>query len=362
MPVRPLPENPNLEFVRYEAKDLMKARSARRPDAAQRIREFHPRFRRATDDEIFGAPFRLSDAQLTLAREHGFPSWPRLKARIEKPTLADRLDLPHNERITDANFRRAVDLMDAGNVEILWTHLRDHPDLVRQHAVFEGTNYFRYPTLVQFVAENPTRRGTLAGNIAEIAKAILELGAAQDQLDDTLALVASSDVANRCGVQVPLIDVLCEFGANPKSATRTGAMYGQHEALEALMQRGAKLDVAMAAALGRNEDLARLLPTSDTEDRHWAMALAAQLVNTDAMRMLLDAGEDPNRYNPLGGHSHSTPLHQAAGYGYLELVRLLVERGAKLDWRDTMWQATPVEWAKHEGRKEVEEFLSSVVG
>jgi uncharacterized protein (TIGR02246 family) len=51
----------------------------------------------------------------------------------------------------------------------------------------------------------------------------------------------------------------------------------------------------------------------------------------DIVRLLLDAGEDPNRYNPDGLHSHSTPLHQAALAGHDAVVRLLVERGARLD-------------------------------
>jgi hypothetical protein len=69
-----------------------------------------------TDAEIFAAEFKLSDAQLAIARESGFPSWARLKARIEKPTLADQLNLPHHQRIEDAEFRRAVELLDAGDV------------------------------------------------------------------------------------------------------------------------------------------------------------------------------------------------------------------------------------------------------
>jgi hypothetical protein len=48
----------------------------------------------------------------------------------------------------------------------------------------------------------------------------------------------------------------------------------------------------------------------------------------------LDAGEDPNCYNPKGNHAHSTPLHQAALAGHAGVVRLLVERGARLDIKD----------------------------
>ena len=54
-----------------------------------------------TDAAIFAAVFKLSDAQLSIARESGFPSWTRLKRRIEKPIPTDRLDLPHHERIED---------------------------------------------------------------------------------------------------------------------------------------------------------------------------------------------------------------------------------------------------------------------
>ena len=107
MPVRRLPSNPNLNHLKYQAKDLLKEHSARTPGSAQRLREFHPRFSRAADAEIFAAQFKLSDAELAIARESGSPSWARLKAHIEKPTLADQLDLPHHQRIEDATFRHA---------------------------------------------------------------------------------------------------------------------------------------------------------------------------------------------------------------------------------------------------------------
>ena len=58
------------------------------------------------------------------------------------------------------------------------------------------------------------------------------------------------------------------------------------------------------------------------------------------VRLLLDAGEDPDRYNPKGNHAHSTPLHQAVLAGHANVVRLLVERGAKLDIKDTIYEGT----------------------
>src|SRR5882762_2737614 len=64
-------------------------------------------------------------------------------------------------------------------------------------------------------------------------------------------------------------------------------------------------------------------------------------------------------YDPVGCHSHSTPLHQAALAGDSDVVRLLVERGVRLDLKDAVWQGTPAEWAGHEGRDEIEKFLRS---
>ena len=79
----------------------------------------------------------------------------------------------------------------------------------------------------------------------------------------------------------------------------------------------------------------------------------------DAVKLLLDAGEDPNRFNPEGMHAHGTPLHHAALAGHLPVIRLLVERGARLDIRDKLWDGTPLGWAKHNGRDEAAMLLAA---
>jgi hypothetical protein len=357
MPVRRLPSHPNLDHLKHQAKDLLKARAAGDLAAGQRIREFHPRFTRAADAEIFAAPLKLTDAQLTIAREAGFQSWPRLKKHIEKPTRSDQLNLPHHERIEDAIFRPAVDMIDTGDVAGLRAYLKEHPKLVHQHVVFEGWNYFHNPTLLEFVAGNPVRHARLPQNIVEVAKVILDAGPEKAALNETLMLAATGSVPRECGAQIPLINLLCVYGADPNSATHATALHGEREALHALIRRGARIDLPVAAALGRVEDFRRLLASAGADDRHLALALAAQFGHVEAVRMLLDAGEDPNRYNPVGGHSHATPLHQAAGAGHEELVKLLVERGARLDMKDVLWLGTPTDWARHEGKSQVEAYL-----
>jgi hypothetical protein len=357
MPVKPLPAKAHLDHLRYQAKDLLKGHAARDVAVAQRIREFHPRLNRAVNAEIFDAQLSLSDAQLAIAREYGFPTWARLKRHIQKPTLTDRLDLPHHERIEDVTFRRAVELLDAGDTAGLRAHLSQHPNLAHQRVVFEGGNYFRNPTLLEFIAENPVRHGTLPKNIIDVAQVILDAGVEHSALNETLMLVSTGRVPRECRVQFPLVDLLCDSGAEPNSAIQAAASHGELEAVNALIGRGARIDLPVAAALGRIGDSRRLLAGADREDRHLALALAAQFGHVEMVRLLLDAGEDPNRYNPVGGHSHATPLHAAAGSGHDEVVRLLVGRGARLDLKDILWQATPVDWARHEGRRETEAYL-----
>lgn len=359
MPVRPLPENPNLDHLKYQAKDLLKAHAAHDPAVAQRIREFHPRFRGAADVEIFESHLKLSDAQLTIAREAGFPSWARVKRRIEKPTRSDQLNLPHHERIQDPVFRHAVDLIDAGDTAGLSSFLRQHPKLVHQRVIFEGGNYFRNPTLLEFVAENPIRHGKMPANVVEIAKIILDARPSPDALNETLGLVATGRIPRECRQQIPLMNLLCDHGVDPASAIYPAILHGELEAANALIARGARINLPLAAALGQIEDARGLLPAGSPEDRHLAFALAAQFGRAEIVRLLLDTGENPDRYNPLGAHSHSTPLHQAAFAGHMEVVKLLVERGARLDLEDVLWHGTPAGWARYGGKTEVEAFLLS---
>jgi hypothetical protein len=361
MPTKQLPSRPDLTQLKHQAKDLMKSRQAGDPATLQRIREFHPRFNKSRDAEIAGAKFILADAHLTIAREYGFATWARLKAQIEKAQPAGELQRPHYERIEDAAFRHAVDLLDAGDMGGLHAHLRLHPQLAGQRVLFEGGNYFHNPGLLEFVAENPIRHGKLPPNIVEVARAILEAGAKTetDIINSTLGLVCSGRVPRECGVQILLIDLLCAYGADISGALLPALVHGEFAAVDALLSRGASLDLPVAAAIGRLEESRELLPVSSPEQRHAALALASQFGRAEIVRLLLDAGEDPARYNPVGLHSHSTPLHQAAWGNHQNVVTLLVQRGAKKDVKDILFQGTPADWARHAGHNELAEYLGS---
>lgn len=358
MPTRRLPAHPDPRHLRIQAKDLLKGYAAGDVAVFQRIREFHPRFASASDDAIRSAPFTLSDAYLSLAREYGFASWARLLAAL--PTSGADLQKPHHERIDDPLFRRAVDLIDDGDSAVLGELLREQPALVHQRVTFEGENYFTHPYLLEFVAENPIRNDSLPPNIAEVAETIIAAGAPRRAITSTLTLVCSGRVARECGAQLPMIDLLCSHGADVNEAMLPALAHDESAAAEALIRHGATVDIVVAAALGRTSVVRAALPSAEAISRHRALALAAQRGHAEIVALLLDAGEDPNRYNPAGCHAHSTPLHQAAGGGHLEVVRTLVEHGARVNLRDTLFNGTPLGWAEYGGRGEVAEYLRGV--
>jgi len=190
-----------------------------------------------------------------------------------------------------------------------------------------------------------------------VATVILDAGVDEAALNETLMLVATGSVPRECRVQEALINLICDRGADPNSALRPSVVLNELESAHTLIRRGARIHLPVAAGLGLVEDFRRLLPAAGGDDRHLALAVAAQYGHAEIVRLLLDAGEDPNRYNQVGGHSHATPLHHAAGGGHFEVVKLLVERGARLDLKDVLWQGTPAGWAEHEDKTEIQKYL-----
>jgi hypothetical protein len=74
--LRPLPSRPSLEYEHKEAKALLRRLKSGDPDSLARAGAHLPKL------DASGA-FQLSDAQLIIAREYGFASWPRLVRYFE---------------------------------------------------------------------------------------------------------------------------------------------------------------------------------------------------------------------------------------------------------------------------------------
>jgi ankyrin repeat protein len=377
MNLAPLPFDSSLQEYQKQATQLLEAWKAGEPAALQLLRSCHPRFlddripwlpKKLADSEIRSAALEPADFELAVARGYNFRDWPALAEYVEAVA-------PANSPVHQ--FEAAVEAVIGGDVTALRSRLRRHPELVRARST--RVTCFDPPahraTLLHYVAANGVEnyRQKTPPDAVEVARALLEAGAEVDALADmyggqctTMSLLVSSNHPAKAGVQVALIDALVDSGASVEphgsgewtSPLMTALAFGFQDAAEALVRRGARVDTLPAVAgLGRLDNARQLLATASAEDRHRALALAAQQGHVEIVRLLLDAGEDPNRYNPKGNHGHSTPLHQAVFSGRDAVVRLLVERGARLDIQDTIYEGTPLGWAEYGGRDEIAGYL-----
>ena len=339
------------------AEELLRALRAGDGSAAECFKWEHPRFRGRPLSGVSADGLELADARLVVAHQHGFESWADL-AEFAEAAAGDG---------PVARFERAVEAVVSGHASTLRDMLRDDPGLLRARSARRHR-----ATLLHYVAANGTEVQRTPPNAVEIATILLDAGAEPDAVADmyehectTMSMLVSSSPPAEAGLQAALACTLLDHGARLdgvgtawQSALMTALSFGFLDTARTLVGRGARVDdLAAAAGLGRLDDATRLLPDSDARARHAALALAAQHGHAEIVRLLLNAGEDPDRLNPEGHHAHATPLHHAALAGHEDVVRLLVERGARLDIRDTIYEATPLGWAEHGGQAAVAAYL-----
>ncbi len=73
-----LPARPNLTQYKKQAKDLVRDCGSGDGPSLARMERNHPRFHKRSEAELRQIPVALSDAQLVIAREYGFESWPEV--------------------------------------------------------------------------------------------------------------------------------------------------------------------------------------------------------------------------------------------------------------------------------------------
>jgi peptide-methionine (S)-S-oxide reductase len=276
---------------------------------------------------------------LRYAREGSAPDKAEIVALLDRPV------------ITDPQFRAAVAAIHRGDTAALARLLDAHPRLLRERAIEPACyppSYFRDPRLFWFVANNPTLVKAQAPNIVEIARTMIARGVEKSDLDYTLELVMSNGNDGDRVNQLPLLNALVDAGATPTPrAIEVALGYGELRPVEALLARGLALTAPIAAALGRDRELAALLPKAAAAERQSALGMAVINRRLEAARLCLDAGADVNGLLPV--HAHSTPLHQAVAHDDVPMMELLLARGARADIPDTMWNSTAMGWAKYMG-------------
>jgi ankyrin repeat protein len=291
----------------------------------------------------------LKTAQLFVARCHGFASWPKFAKHLEELARA-------NSPVSQ--FELAVEAIVGGDAAALRRFLRANPALTRMRSTREHRS-----TLLHYISANGVEdfRQKTPKNIVALTKMLLDAGADANAESEayggrgtTLGLTATSYHPQAAGVQLALMDLLIQHGANidhpdGSSAVNDCLHNGRGEAAEFFANRGARMDLEGASGVGRldvvssffNDD-GSLRPSATSKQMTNGFAWACEFGRTGVVDFLLRHGMNVNANLP---HDGQTGLHWAACGGHSDTVKLLLEHGASVEAKDHSYHGRPLEWA-----------------
>jgi len=316
MPDRRLPVRPDLDQLKHQAKDLLRAVHRGDPDAIAELQKHHP-------DEIDPASAKLADAQLVLARSYQAPSWPRL-------VLACHL--------IDAIWRD-----DADTVREL---VRKHPQLLHEHATIRDSNWGPPMTyaanlgrdrIIRMLHELGATdlewalgRATLQSKIGTARVLHAMLGAPRPPADalggpaytlsssgTALVFEFGAQVRDANGKRLAPVDVVLETDSRNPAA--------KHQILELYVQNGLELPDTPTMALHRGR-----IDLLDEHLRRGPGLLQRTFTHEEVYPPELGCHDEvlATHGTPLAG---ATLLHMCVDYDEMDIARWLFERGMTVD-------------------------------
>ena len=387
---RGLPERPHLDIPKREARELLNQGRKGDPDALERIRRRHPKFKDAADNTAITVGLKLSDAQLVIAREYGFSNWTALKQRIAAHSAASALQ----EAIRAGDPETVIAVLRA-NPEMLhlpvwsgnWGPPMSHAanlgrlEIIKACAELGARDYqhaFDRALLqgqlqcAQWLQAHGAKLtpGIIMGSCETLNAAgfkfLLEAGAplTNDQGDRLapLALVLETYARNPAGKRA-ILELFAASGYDFPDTPMMAFHCGDVARLEAHLRRDASL-------VERRFALPEIYPpecgcaNGEQSGMHWTpidgttlLHLAIDFREREIFDWLLGRGADVNAraamaHDGFGGH---TPLFNAVVCGPwpdTAMTRALLERGADKEARASLrkfldWIETP-HW--HEAR------------
>lgn len=302
-----LPERPDLDQLRRRAKELRDA--ARRGDASALAR-----FARHYPSGMKPGAVSLAAAQLVIARELSFASWPSLKAAIDASASSRETVPAFVAASVDGRLRQAGQILAAdpgiGDRSLLAAAVLGEPEALREMLAADpaaavaidderGWPPLLYACYSRWHQIDPGR----ASGLAEVVRILLGAGASPNTSDGgrpryRSALKGSVEVNNP-----DVTAVLLEAGASPDPGEPIGeaVAHRDHRCLRLLLAHGARVAGT------------------------WAVAAAVFYDDADALSLLLDALR-------FGGHSLagtvSEALPEAVTGSSMPVVAALLDAGA----------------------------------
>jgi ankyrin repeat protein/antitoxin (DNA-binding transcriptional repressor) of toxin-antitoxin stability system len=333
--------NVNLEQLRKQAKELVRAAKAGEPEALAKLGDL---------------PSRLASAQLVLAREHGHASWSALvHALVEQPF---RTDLEYYDGRAEGIATTSAVPLDEARRELAVRHgLPSWDALERRLGVLEAEPT---PFMLAYRALEDCDRERLVELLDRHPELVRARGT---NGNDLLGMAGGHD----------LVRLLLDRGADPDRGNDYGwtklhqAGYSNDTGLaRILLAAGARTDPSargdggtplIAALFWGHREVARLL---GDEPRN--LRVAAGLGRVDLIEELRGtpaAGAHRGFYRPHGGFPRWEPsddpqevldeaLVWAAKSDRVEAVSALVALGARVD--ADPYRGTPLAWAAVNGR------------
>ncbi len=312
---RHFPVRPNLEQLKHQAKDLLRA--VRRGDASS-VADFQKHHAKQIDP----GQAKLADAQFALARSYGLPSWPRLvvacrmtnaiwagdMATVRELIMKDPKLLHEDARGVKGNWGPPMSYAaNLGRDEIIqMLHEFGAKDL--QHAFSRACLQGRIETAKRLHAiGGRLAPGAVMGPCETLSATGLEF---QLQLGAELADQHGDPLA-------PCALVLQTYSRNPK---------GKHRCLEVMAQHGVHLPdtPTMAMHRGRNDLLEKHLQ----RDLHlFSRTFSHQEIYPPELGCHTDHSL-ALQGTPLAG---TTLLHQCVDFDEFEIARWMLEHGADVN-------------------------------
>ena len=317
MAVRRLPVRPDLDQLKRQAKDLLRAIRAGDPDAIAELREHH-------SGPIDPAEAKLADAQLALARSYRTTSWPRLVQAVE---------------LADAIWRD-----DPDKVRALVTN---NSNLIREHVLIRTDSNWGPPMtyaanvgrdrIIRLLhglgatdLESAIDRAALQGKVGT-AMMLHEMGGRPAFPDDALGgpaytlsvegtaflLERGARVIDADGKRIAPVDVVLQTDARNPDA--------KHAILEMYARHGLELPDTPTMALHRGR-----IDLLEEHLRRDPNLLRRTFSHREIYPPEMGCGDplDATVGTPLGG---STLLHMCVDYDELEIARWLLDRGMDVD-------------------------------
>ena len=315
---RHFPVRPNLEQLKHQAKDLLRAYRAGDAEAAGDFREYCAK-------EVTLESVRLADAQFVLARSYGLPSWPRLVTACRMTDAIWRGDVEAVREMVLRDPRLLEE--DARGVKGNWGPPLSYAANVGQDAMIEMLRGLGAADL-----EYAFGRACLQGHIGT-ARKLHAMNGAQRPADHllswsaytlnvegtTLLLELGARVYDDEGKRLAPVDVVLETDSRKPAA--------KHRILELYAEYGFRYPDTPMMALhrGRVDLLEKHLkrdPGLLRRTFEWEEIFPPEMGCHD--EVLATHG------TPLAG---TTLLHVCADYDELEIARWLIERGADVNER-----------------------------